>query len=95
MPPNDAAPPDPDWRPRARSDLVFRRVGEDWVLFDPDGQRLHVLNLTAALVWSFCTGEHGVATIEEHVRRAFGDEVDDPGVRAVLQDFREARLLEP
>lgn len=95
MTPRDADPADSDWCPRARADLDFRRVGEDWVLFDPDGQRLHVLNLTAALVWSFCTGEHDVATIEEHVRRAFGEEVDDPGVRTVLQDFREARLLEP
>ncbi len=91
---SDPDPVDPAWRPRARSDIVFRRVGGDWALFDPEGQRLHVLNLTAALVWSFCTGEHDVETIEAHVRRAFGDEVADPDVQQVLADFRQARLLE-
>ncbi len=87
-------PLDPRWRPRGRSDLVFRRVGEDWVLFDPDLQKLHVLNLTAALVWSLCTGELDVAAIEANVRRAVGDEIEDTGVGAALADFRAARLLE-
>jgi hypothetical protein len=94
MNPPDPEPVDAGWHPVARSDLVFRRVGEDWVLFDACGQRLHVLNLAAALVWSFCTGEHDVHSIETHVLRAFGDDVPDPGVRTALVDFREARLLE-
>lgn len=83
-----------DWRPRSRADVVFRRVGEDWVLFDPATQRLHVLNLTAALVWSFCTGDHDVPAIDEEVRRAFGEApTGDTGVEDALRDFRSAGLL--
>lgn len=81
------------WCPLIRDDVVFRRVGEDWVLFDPQGQQIHVLNLTAALVWSFCTGDQSPASIEAQVREAFGVAVDDPKVAEALQDFLDAGLL--
>lgn len=83
------------WHPEARPDVVFRRVGEDWVLFDPEGQRLHVLNLAAALVWSHCTGELDVEGIERAVREAFAPEVERPGVGDVLRVFQDAGLLRP
>lgn len=84
----------PGWRPKARDDVVFRRVGEDWVLFDPAAQRIHVLNLTAALLWSFCTGESDVPALDREVRRAFGAAVDDPQVSQALQGFLDEGLLE-
>ena len=84
---------DPTWHPQAREDVVFRRVGDEWVLFDPEAQRIHVLNLTAALVWSFCTGEHDISTIEGQVRTAFEDTVDDAGVEEALHQFRDASLV--
>jgi len=87
------SPLPPGWRPRSRDDVVFRRVGEDWVLFDPVTQRIHILNLTAALVWSFCTGEEDVAAVERQVREAFGIAVDDPEVVDALQEFLDAGLL--
>lgn len=88
------APFPPGWHPKTRDDVVFRRVGEDWVLFDPVAQRIHVLNLSAALLWSFCTGESDVATLEHDVRQAFGVAVDDPQVPQALQDFLDAGLLQ-
>ncbi len=81
------------WRPRPRDDVVFRRVGEDWVLFDPVDQRIHVLDLTAALVWSFCTGEQDVPSVERQVREAFGIAVEDPKVLDALRGFLDAGLL--
>lgn len=88
------SPPLPaGWHPRAREDVVFRRVGEDWVLFDPRAQRIHVLNLSAALVWSFCTGEMEVPAVEAEVRKAFGIALEDPRVEEAVRDFLEAGLL--
>ena len=88
---SEVAPP--EWKPHARADVLFRRVGEDWVLFDSSGHQLHVMNLTAALVWSYCTGEHPGGTIEAEVGAAFPDSPDDPGVRLILEDFRDADLF--
>ena len=83
-------------RPRRRADVVFRRVGDDWLLFDPRTQRIHVLNLTAALVWSFLEGERSLEEIEAGVREAFaeGGEAAEPA-RAALARFAEEGLLEP
>lgn len=44
--------------PMARGDVVLRRVGNEWVLFEAARDRTHVLNLTAAVVWTYCDGEH-------------------------------------
>lgn len=89
-----------EWRPSGREDLVFRRVGEEWLLFDPRTREMHVLNLSAALVWSHCTGEHAVGEIVASTRDAFrgagageGAEVDRE-VRRILDRFESAGLLE-
>jgi hypothetical protein len=82
------------WRPKTRDEVVFRQVGEGWVLFDPVAQRIHVLNLTSALLWSFCTGESDVPALDMEVRRAFGAAVDDPQVPHALQGFLDAGLLQ-
>jgi len=86
---------DPGWKPLARPDLVIRSLGREWVLFDPSRKRLHLLDLSGALVWSCCTGEHDVLGIERELRRAFGDQVEHTArVRDVLADFMGAHLLE-
>lgn len=51
-----ADPLPPDTRPRVRDDLVFRPLGEEWVVYDPRTRDLHVLNVTAAAVWACCDG---------------------------------------
>ena len=79
-----------------RDDVDFRRVGEDWILFDPTVQRVQVLDVTGALVWSYCTGEMDVAAMEAEVRTAFGAALPrgtDPGVRKALRSFLDAGLL--
>ena len=66
--------PDPETRarPKARPDLVFRRVGEEWVLFDPERQVVHVLNLSAALVWSLCMEGADEGQIRAELAEAYG-----------------------
>ncbi|GMV06978.1 MAG: hypothetical protein AMXMBFR53_32530 [Gemmatimonadota bacterium] len=84
----------PEWHPRVRDDVVFRRVAEDWILFDPASQRIHLLDLTGALVWSFCTGDVDVPALERQVREAFGIAVEEPKVGEALQGFLDAGLLQ-
>lgn len=84
--------------PRAREDVVFRSVAGDWVLYDPGTQDLHVLNATAAAVWSCCDG----TLSPEGIARELADALDDaPSVEEVRGDvdrtldrFRSAGLLE-
>lgn len=85
----------PTGHPQAREDVLFRQVDDDWVVFDPAANQLHVLNLPAALIWSHCTGESTPAQIAESLRLAYGIDAERAGgdVEATLERFREAGLL--
>ena len=83
--------------PKAREDVVFRPLADEWVLFDPLRHQLHVLNLTAALVWAHCDGETSLEALVEEVESAFtdpparGDLARD--VDEALQRFRNEELF--
>jgi hypothetical protein len=71
--------------PTARSDVVLRRVGSEWVLFDARGDRAHVLNLTAALVWTYCDGTYG----SEAMATAIASEVADTTSDRIRDDIEQ------
>lgn len=85
-------------RPKAREDVVFRQLDDEWVLFDPRSEQLHVLNLSAALVWSHCTGEFTRDEIARAVAAAFEPPVAPnrvvTDVTAALERFHHTGLLE-
>ena len=73
--------------PRGREDVVFRQLADEWVLYDPGSNQIHVLNLSAALVWTACTGELTVDQIVDEVRSSYPD---DPERDLVQRDVLEA-----
>lgn len=87
-----------DALPTARQDVLLRRVGSEWVLFDARRDRAHVLNLTAAVVWTYCDGAHG----SEAIATAIVQEVPDAGneqairgdIETVLRRFASEGLLQ-
>ena len=81
------------WRPEGRDDLIFRKTGDEWLLYDPASDDIHVLNLTAALVWSFCNGEHEVDEIRAQVAGAFDTTGSEDDVQDILDEFQAAGLL--
>jgi coenzyme PQQ synthesis protein D (PqqD) len=91
-------PVDPVLRPCSRSDVVFRSVAGDWVIYDPRTRDLHVLNATAAAVWVCCDGSLSADGIAEEIA---GHLEGAPEIEKVLSDvaraldrFREDGLLE-
>jgi PqqD family protein of HPr-rel-A system len=85
----------PRGHPLAREDVLFRQVDDEWVVFDPAANELHVLNLSAALVWSHCTGDLTPTQIAEALGTAYQIEKEraTADVEAALSRFREAGLL--
>jgi hypothetical protein len=85
-------------RPKARPDLVFRELDEEWVLYDPTGKQLHVLNHSAAVVWLNCTGDATLAEITDAVLDAFEHRVPraqvETDVSELVTDFANRGLLE-
>ncbi len=85
----------PTGQPRAREDVLFRQVDDEWVVFDPAANELHVLNLSAAIVWSHCTGDRTPEEIAGKLQEAYGLESERAltDVRVALARFDEAGLL--
>jgi hypothetical protein len=83
-------------RPVARPDLVLRRVGSEWVLYDAAKERAHVLNLTAAVIWTFCDGAHERSSIADVLAREVPG-LDASTIRTdidqVLRRFADEGLL--
>ncbi len=84
--------------PRVRDDAVFRSLGTEWVVYDPRTQLLHVLNTTAALVWSSCDGSRSPEDIARELTEVLseapsGDLVLEE-VRETIDGFRGQGLLE-
>lgn len=83
-------------RPSARPDVALRRVGSEWVLFDPASDRAHVLNPAAAVIWAYCDGHHDPGAMAEEIAREV-PAADAAQVRrdvdAVLRRFAAEGLL--
>jgi hypothetical protein len=83
--------------PVARDDVVLRRVGSEWVLFDSRADRAHVLNLTAAVVWTYCDGSLSSDAIADALARELAD-TEAAAIREdierVLRRFADEGLLQ-
>jgi hypothetical protein len=49
--------------PQKRADLVIKELGDELMLYDEINEKIHVLNHTAYLIWSFCDGCHTLKDI--------------------------------
>ncbi|MEZ4416297.1 MAG: PqqD family protein [Gemmatimonadota bacterium] len=73
---------EPDARPRGRSDVVFRPLKDEWVILDPTTDRVHVLNLAAAMVWLCCDGTRTRDAIARAIWEDFDGRPSLEGIRA-------------
>jgi len=72
--------------PVRRPDLIFRKVDDDIVVYDPIRDHILLLNSTSALILDLCDGSRSWAEIEAEIAGAF------PVDRAVVaQDVEEVR----
>ena len=73
--------------PKAREDVVFRPLAKEWVLYDPQTQLLHVLNPTAAMVWSCCDGSGSIEDIASELSETLSEA---PARDQIVADVRQA-----
>jgi hypothetical protein len=73
--------------PKARADVVFRSLSKEWVLYDPRSRLLHVLNPTAAIVWTCCDGS---VTVEEIAAELSETIAEAPPLDQIVTDVRDA-----
>jgi hypothetical protein len=83
--------------PRARTDLTFRTHGGEFALHDRSGTTAQVMNLTAALVWTYCDGRNDPSAIAAAVARDLPDAGDPSSMEArvdlLLTEFASNGIL--
>lgn len=58
-------------RPLRKSDFVAQSLDGELLLYNIQGEQVHVLNPTAQCIWDLCDGEHTIADIEQEIRANF------------------------
>jgi hypothetical protein len=57
--------------PQKLQGLEIHAVGDEVAVYEPEADRIHYLNPTAALILEFCDGEHSAAEIAALVQEAY------------------------
>ncbi|HER20169.1 MAG TPA: PqqD family protein [Chromatiales bacterium] len=84
--------------PTRRDGIEMRKLGNEWLLYDPRSGIVHIINGTAHLVWELCDGTRNPADIEAALTAAY-EVPENADVRKdlehILQSFLEKDLLVP
>ena len=82
--------------PARKDGILSRRLGDEWLLYDPASGAVHVVNSVAAFVWDMCDGSHTLERMEAKVREAY-DVSEGATVRGdvedILRSFEKMGLL--
>ena len=71
------------------------KVEEELSLYDPRTEVVHILNPTAAVIWSMCDGSRRVQDISAQITEVYNLTlaVAEPDVQEVIAKFLEAGLI--
>jgi hypothetical protein len=78
--------------PQKRADLVIKELGDELMLYDEINEKIHVLNHTAYLIWSFCDGCHTVKDIEKEMNHKFSMLRDYDLLRDIMTIIDEFKI---
>jgi len=81
-------------RPTRVDGIEINPVPEGYVVYDPERDRVHELNHTAALVLELCNGENTADDIARLLRAAYDlHELPEDEARACIAQLREEGLV--
>lgn len=71
--------------PAARDGVLFRGLEDGCVLYDPEAEKVHSLNVTAGVIWCLVDGVRSIDEIADEIASRSG-----AGAEAVLADVLRA-----
>jgi PqqD family protein of HPr-rel-A system len=75
--------------PLRKEGILSRKLGDEWMLYDPESGVVHIINATAESVWDLCDGKHGPDEIATSLRETF-EVSDGTPVREEVHEIIEA-----
>jgi len=81
--------------PRRREDVLYRALRDGYTLYDTKSNKVHLLNLSAAYMWTCCDGGSSVAQIASRLHDDFdlGEQQSLGYVEDVIEGFFREELL--
>jgi len=81
-------------KPARRAGIEINAVSDGYVVYDPDRDRVHYLNQTAAFILEFCTGNNTPDDIAASLQSAYHlDQPVNAHVRRCLEQLRTEGLI--
>ncbi len=86
---------DPNYKPKARPDLLFRELSDGGIIYEPQTDTIHSLNASAAFIWALCDGMHTISTIIALIKANFSQFESEPEyeVENIIEKFKRLKLL--
>ena len=84
-------------KPIKKEGIYTRKLGDEWILYNAEKERMHILNSTAEYVWRMCDGSHDISAIEAKLREAYniGDDRQlENDVRQILEEFDQLGVIQ-
>jgi uncharacterized protein YeeX (DUF496 family) len=86
-----------DPSPKRREDIITREIeDQEMILYDPQEGLIHVINATAAYIWSLCDGVSSIHDIVASMKEEYDiqDESIEADVLAAISQLKELKLFE-
>ncbi|MFZ7111191.1 MAG: PqqD family protein [Desulfatiglandales bacterium] len=84
-------------RPQKKPNVHARKLGDEWLLYDPETERLHIVNQTAEYVWRLCDGKNSLEKIKAELRTRY-DIADEQQLHndltSILNEFDQIGVLQ-
>ena len=81
--------------PALRDDLVLRPVGDETLVLDRAGDRIHQLNATATYLWSRCDGNTAQHVVAVELADRYGISIEQASadITQMLSQLKQLGLL--
>ena len=81
-----------------RNDIITKKIGSEVLLYDPNTEKVHVLNSTSHFIWENMDGNHSLDDIQKLVQKKFNitdsNQVQQD-IKKAIELFDEMDLLDP
>ena len=80
-------------KPKVRNDITLQDLGDEIMLYDTDGEKVHVLNHTAGIIWNLCDGQHSIDQMQQELLQKYPEMFITPDLRVECEGKRRKEML--
>lgn len=82
-------------KPKPAQEILIKRLNDGAILYEPEKDKIHTLNKTAAYIWTLCDGVTTVGEIIEQIKIEFREfeTKPDAAVKKALTQLNTKGLI--